>query len=291
MTERAPDTRTNSTAHDALTNARWVSEDRPAAVLREGIGYVAPSSGWSDLAAHPDDLARRVARLGRAADFGFGQKVLDAIYSPGDLNDAATDYAATAGWPGFGRADKREPSRARDWVTARLGFEPPARALAGVARIVVDVNDDPPFWRPFPTSWKEEGDEGLAAVTLPVLVGYRVVDVLALAGSDPARWWPATGLAALLGRVPDAGPVRLTRTPFAWLQAQARDPDSRPVCILDLAAPASRDVILYRQVICDDEVHAGAIVDLRETYLRDLRRQVLPRKAGSYETVMVAGNG
>ena len=123
-----------------------------------------------------------------------------------------------------------------------LGVSPAATVMCGSARIQADGD----LYRP--------DDDGLEAVILPVFDGGETIDLLALT-TDPVRWWLRLGLAAYLGgdSLPDAvmdEPVRVFRSPLAWLQA-GTPPDGLVVLDWDTA----RRELVDHHVAAEDLAH------------------------------------
>ena len=132
-----------------------------------------------------------------------------------------------------------------------LGVPPPAVDMCGAAKIRPDGD----LYQP--------DDDGLEAVILPCFDAGETSDLLAFAPDAPERYWLRLGQAAYLGgdALGDAvmdEPVRVFRSPLAWLRA---------------GAPADGLVVL------DDEIarreladHLVAAEDLHHG--RELRRRL-----------------
>jgi hypothetical protein len=222
--------------------------------------------------------------------------------------------------------------RRRAWLTAALGFVPDLWPLLGAARIAFVGADAGGRWEPVADRRLDGVWFGCPAVVLPVIAGYGAIDLLALPTwdgrliEDPAppkatqdggagdcplpsgpRWYARTGLAATLGFDPGdpawenftaRQPVRLCRSPLAWLRAWAAcaDPETGlwppappAACVLDAAAFEARQLLLDARVICDDEAHAAEIHGLRQDHLKQTRARILPTRRGAVTSILVAG--
>jgi hypothetical protein len=212
-----------------------------------------------------------------------------------------------AGLPGgWGGPDDVARARRRAWLERALGFVPDIWPLVGTCRVAWLGRR----WEPVPDDDMERERFGCPAIVVPALLGHAAVDLVALpvidGAIDPARWYLRTGDADTLGFVPgdpardnaDTGqPVRLARTPLAWLRAWASVADKEtgawprhpPACCL-LGEPvdlASTHLLLEARVVCDDEAHAAEIHGLRQEHLKQMRAHILPTRRGAVTSIMV----
>ncbi len=146
------------------------------------------------------------------------------------------------------------------------GLPPAAVDMCGTARIQPDGE------------LYQLDDDGLEAVILPVLDGGETIDLLAFNLANPARWWLRLDQAAYIGgdALGDAvmdEPVRVFRTPLAWLQAGA-PPDGLVVLDDEIA----RRELAYHNVVPED-LHHGRELRRRLSVPARHPRILIPRPA------------
>ena len=134
-----------------------------------------------------------------------------------------------------------------DWTTAE-------KATGGIflARIVTD------------RAWFDFDMDGFDAAVCEVRDDYgeRVVDLLAWSVDDPHSWWTAVGAGVMLGEAwaanPNTGlcgePLRIFRTPLAWLQG-----DCAGIVLLDPARAGRWLLDSARTVAAEDRAHAAEV--------------------------------
>ena len=157
---------------------------------------------------------------------------------------------------------------AQDRRLHALGIPADARLMCGTARIQPEGK------------FYQADDNGIMAVIIPIIEGEVVADLLAFQPSRPDRWWLRLGVAAYLGgdALGDAvmdEPVRVFRTPLAWLRAGA-PADGLVVLDHDIA---SRE-LAYHHVVAEDLAHGLELDRLLTIPAR--RPQIrVPRKAAA----------
>lgn len=88
----------------------------------------------------------------------------------------------------------------------------------------------------------------------------EVVDIVAWHPATPGRWARRTGLADMLGEVAADEPVRVHRTPLAWLRAGGEG-----VCFLERnLTVVSLALNVASQVIAEDKAHARELREICE---------------------------
>jgi hypothetical protein len=127
--------------------------------------------------------------------------------------------------------------------------------------------------------WSLDGDRPLVSPAL------NVVDLIAIDPDGEGHVSTLTGaFDGVLGlwapAVQDAAPLRLFRSPLAWLREAAKfpnfaDPAPEPVCICWPDAADAKTLLLHAgELICEDDAHAAAL----DRRIDKLRRAYLPPK-------------
>ena len=124
----------------------------------------------------------------------------------------------------------------------------------------------------------EPAPDGIPAWVIPCMDAGETCDLIALT-TDPVRWWLRLGLAAYVGgdALSDAvldEPVRVFRTPLAWLRAGA-PADGLVVLDHDIA----RRELAYHSIVAEDLAHGLELDRLLTTPAQCPRISVPAEKA------------
>lgn len=123
-------------------------------------------------------------------------------------------------------------------------------------------------------SWFDFDPEGVDAAVCEALAddGVTVVDLVAWLVDDPALWWTAVGMAAVLGEAyannPASGfggaPLRLFRHPLAWLKARCEG----TVILHDQRGGRWLMDLPLNAILAEDQAHARHLDAMRSAAAR-----------------------